>query len=440
MGKQLRVGIAKGKLTPQVPVELGGFAARTEPCSGVLDDIWVRSIFLTDGAQQLAIVSVEVIGLTPEHVTKLKEQIKHHCGLEESQILIAATHTHSAPIIDNRLIGCGKVNPEYAEFFDSMVVKTCCESMKRIIPCTMYLATGRAPDVSYNRRILLENGVVTLDEEVDESSVVRFRPVDDSLQTITMIDSEGVRIAKLVHFACHGVCMGPENTKVSSDLPGWVCRHIEDRRGAQCCIFLNGAAGDINPIRKCAGFESLRRNGNRLLNSIEQLERLNMKLMDQQTIETKLWPVEWPFKAAYDIEGFENLLSSDKTDISDPTSGECWSNHREVLVQWAQSSIEKLKNGHFTASAVMHDITIGTQRMVGLPFEVFSDIPKLITRSLQQPISVIGLANGVLGYFPDPEEVKLGGYEVTVSPVFYNQIGCLDPVEALRLIESALLK
>lgn len=437
MEKQLQVGAAKAKLTPQITVDLGGFAARNEPCSGVLDDIWARSIFLTNGKDKLAIVSVEVVGITPGHVNKLKNQIKQKCGLAEWQILIAATHTHSAPVLDDTLIGCGNVNPEYVKYFNRVVVETCCKSMQNLVPCKMHLAKGNAPDVSYNRRILLKDGTVTPDEGLDESQVARRQAVDDSLQIITMIDSEGRNVAKLVHFACHGVCLGSENTQVSSDLPGWICRHIEDAGESGCCIFLNGATGNINPINKCSGFESLKRNGDLLLAAIKTIESQGMLLMESQTIQTRLTSIQWPFKAEYDIKGFEKLLHDGKADISDPTSVERWTD-REALTKWARDSIEKLKKDHLTAFGPIQDVTLGTQRMLGLPFEVFSEVTDLLTNSIGQPISIISFANGVLGYFPAPEEIELGGYEVTISHVFYNQVGCLDAVEALKLIESAL--
>lgn len=434
---KLQIGIAKGKITPKMPVDLGGFSVRINPSSGVLDDIWARSIFLSDGQEKLAIVSVEIIGTSPKHVANLKNRIKKKCGLKESQILLTATHTHSAPIVDETLIGCGIANHEYTEFFDKVVIETCCKSMENIVPCQMYLAVRNAPNVSYNRRTLLKDGKITLDEVLDESLVERRREVDDSLQTITFIDSLGRRLAKIVHFACHGVCFGHENTKISSDLPGWVSRHIEESEQAKYCIFLNGACGDINPVDHCTGIESLKRDGYLLVDAIKRTEETGMELMKRQGIQIKITLIEWPFIAAHDIDGFEKLIVNNRADISDRTSGEGW-DMRETLVRWAKTSLEKLNKGETTAHGTVHDITLGTVRFVGLPFEVFSDVQKLISQSKKEHISVVSFANGVLGYFPDPEEYKLGGYEVAVSYVFYNQIGCLDPIKALKLLQSTL--
>ncbi|MEX2016659.1 MAG: hypothetical protein WD873_08445, partial [Candidatus Hydrogenedentales bacterium] len=54
-------------------------------------------------------------------------------------------------------------------------------------------------------------------------------------------------IATLINYQTHPVVLGPENLAISADYPGYMMNKVEAELGGQA-MFLQGAAGDINPF------------------------------------------------------------------------------------------------------------------------------------------------------------------------------------------------
>jgi hypothetical protein len=66
---------------------------------------------------------------------------------------------------------------------------------------------------------------------------------------IRITDQEQKVRAVIVNYACHPVVLGPQNSKLSADYPGVMREIVESEFGSECmCIFIQGAAGDINPL------------------------------------------------------------------------------------------------------------------------------------------------------------------------------------------------
>ena len=93
-----RAGTAKGKITPQQPFWLAGFASRTKPAEGTLHELWVKALALEDAGQQRAIViTTDLVGYPKKVADTVCGQIAEQCGLRRSQIMLTCSHTHSAP-------------------------------------------------------------------------------------------------------------------------------------------------------------------------------------------------------------------------------------------------------------------------------------------------------------------------------------------------------
>ncbi|HET6745370.1 MAG TPA: hypothetical protein VFH90_05900, partial [Candidatus Limnocylindria bacterium] len=74
-------------------VPLAGYAARTGPAVGVLDELATATLLLTSGADRLAIVAADVIGADSD----LADEVAQAAGLAQSELALCATHTHSGP-------------------------------------------------------------------------------------------------------------------------------------------------------------------------------------------------------------------------------------------------------------------------------------------------------------------------------------------------------
>src|SRR5688572_10793798 len=86
----LRAGVAVVDITPPAGLLLAGFAARSEPATGIHDLLTARAVVVGD----TAIVVADVIGIHEEMSARIRER----CVLPAGNIIVAATHTHGAPI------------------------------------------------------------------------------------------------------------------------------------------------------------------------------------------------------------------------------------------------------------------------------------------------------------------------------------------------------
>ena len=73
---------------------LAGFA-RSRAANGINDDIWARTMIIDDGKTRLALVSVDVIGITNTMLVDIRGMLPERSGI--SYLTISSTHTHEAP-------------------------------------------------------------------------------------------------------------------------------------------------------------------------------------------------------------------------------------------------------------------------------------------------------------------------------------------------------
>ncbi|HEY8743283.1 MAG TPA: neutral/alkaline non-lysosomal ceramidase N-terminal domain-containing protein, partial [Chloroflexota bacterium] len=93
----LRAGAARVVVTPPLGVSLAG-SYHDRRANGLHDDLYARALVIDDGATQVAIVSVDVIGVRSATTVAARHLIEHLCGIPGDNVLIAATHNHSGPL------------------------------------------------------------------------------------------------------------------------------------------------------------------------------------------------------------------------------------------------------------------------------------------------------------------------------------------------------
>ena len=95
----LHAGAAAADITPeQWPLSLrGSFTPRDS--GGVNDPLHARAIAVQNGAGRAVIVIVDNLGIGRETLDEIKKRAAEATGWKPEEMLIAATHTHTAPSI-----------------------------------------------------------------------------------------------------------------------------------------------------------------------------------------------------------------------------------------------------------------------------------------------------------------------------------------------------
>ena len=89
VGGDLEAGAAKVKITPPTPFWMSGYAARTHPSEGVLQDLWARALAVRDAeGNRVVLVSTDLIGLSRVISADVVVRAGKRFGLEPSEIVL----------------------------------------------------------------------------------------------------------------------------------------------------------------------------------------------------------------------------------------------------------------------------------------------------------------------------------------------------------------
>src|SRR5690606_19448987 len=114
-------------------------------------------------------------------------------------------------------------------------------------PCYASFAVGVLEGYTLLRRIPTPEGVIMSDAvQPIAPELMNRQPVDRRVHSVAFRDQHGDMIATLVHAVCHHVheMLLPH---ISAEFPGEMCLALEASGEHGMPIFLNGAAGEINP-------------------------------------------------------------------------------------------------------------------------------------------------------------------------------------------------
>src|SRR5215472_17505764 len=154
--QQMRAGAFAADITPkQWPVRLiGGFE---QPLSeSAHDRLHARAIVLYDGRQKLAFVVVDSCYLPRALFDRAKRRAEQSTGIPASHMIMAATHTHSAP--PSKSEGASAIELSYQELLESQIVQAVIEANQRLEPARIGWAVRQEPTELHNRRWWMKKG------------------------------------------------------------------------------------------------------------------------------------------------------------------------------------------------------------------------------------------------------------------------------------------
>lgn len=256
----LRAGAAAMDVTPkQFPLNMpGGFSANM--ATNAHDPLHARALVLDDGVTKLAMVIVDNLGVAPEAAKDAKTLASQRCGIKPENILVCATHTHSAPS-SNSTNG-----PPPAVAYRKVLVEGIAESIVRahgaLRPAAVGAAAHPLPEEVFNRRWFLKPSKMPLNPfgKIDQVKMnpgtgpdVLDRPAgptDPDITVLSVQDTKRKPLALLANYSLHYVGHTPR-AMVSADYYGEFARLMPSRVNGDTnfvAMMSNGTSGDINNI------------------------------------------------------------------------------------------------------------------------------------------------------------------------------------------------
>ena len=239
--------------------------------TGIHDPLYVKVLSLCDGQSEQLLISLDLCILSTEYVSDVKKAILEAYGIQESQICICVSHTHSGPVTVNAWedISGGEPLSLYKEFEREIerYLKTLKQTINAVIgyaranrrPAKTSFTTAKAK-LGFNRRGTQRDGsLVNCFSLWERSDAVLDGVVEERIPTLLfeMLEDEKYdeylcpqdpKCIVLFSVALHPVVMGKHSTQISADYPGVACKTIEKTLGPGTkAMFMLGACGDTEP-------------------------------------------------------------------------------------------------------------------------------------------------------------------------------------------------
>lgn len=427
MKNNLQAGFARVTITPPFGIPLAGYFVE-RPMDGVLDDLEICALALSDGENKAVILVADLLGIRAVDLLPVRKAIAEKLGLAVEGVFIACTHTHTAPQISENTTG--KL-PEKWHFYQDLLWTKFADAadlaFQDLAPAKMGWAVGNAPHIAFIRRYRMKDGSVRTNPGVGNPDILApIGTVDERVNLLRFVREKG-DIA-LVNFGVHPDTVG--GCKASADYPKFVRGTLETVTGCKA-LFLNGAQGDVNHVNVAPvggdnnglapqfddcdrGYDHARHMGRTIAGGVLQ-------------VYEKVQFVEDP-KLSFGSEIC--VIPSNKAEEKDlPLAREYAALHKagrddeipykgmELTTVVAEAMrMLRLEHGPEGFDLTLSALAIGPAVLVGIPGEPFTGIGRGIKDGSEFAITLpCCCTNGYEGYFPMQDAYDEGGYEARSS-------------------------
>lgn len=435
----LMAGAAAVDIAPNRPTALYGYPHVERISTGVHDPICASVLYLENGSQSAAIVSLDLLMLDGPTSRAIRAAIRERVGTPERTVFLSCTHTHSAPVTSRLLAwqddpAVPDPDPEYLEFIRVQTAAAAGEAQRRARPAELCWTTADAGGVGGNR--LAEDGPTD-----PEAGLLVTRAADG-----------GSLIGLSIIYGMHPTVLHEDSTLISSDFPHYARQEIREHYGDEAVVlYLMAPSGDQSPRHfvRSQSFDEAQRLGRKLgatvANRLGALSEDSF-LRDPQ-LDGRLREVDLPRRTIPSVCEAEELLAARRArydrfrregaDWPGIRTAECEVFGAEGTLTLAKAEergrIEELLRSYRPIQ--VQALRIGDAWLAGLPGEWFVQYSLEIKRRASAKAYPVSLVNGDLqGYIVTPEAAVAGGYEAS-GAVFAPEAGAMMVDAMLAMID-----
>ena len=238
-----RVGYGKENITPAGQVGMGGYGRSDQRLStGVLSYLYVTCIAITDADDNtILLYGMDLCGCS--NALKFRENVSKATGVPEENIMMSASHTHSAPDYGVKTSG----QSEALNKLKNGLIKAGETAMADRKEAKMYGGTIETEGMNFVRHYLMNDGTYCGDNFGSTASGYKEHAskADPMLQLIKFT-REGDNDIYLTNFQTHPHQTGGSSKyDLSADIVGEYRMHMENDLGCEV-LYFSGAGGNIN--------------------------------------------------------------------------------------------------------------------------------------------------------------------------------------------------
>lgn len=221
---EFRSGAAMRIITPDPLLPVSGGVGEPKATTEKRGELTARALVFSDGTTTIAVVGIDVLGFPSVLGDRVRKLVPR---LSAENILIGATHTHSAPDCYGFPLPSGKFTGDL-NFMQSVCEKAAQavnEAIDKLQPATLKTAVDKAAEgIAYNY----------------------YAPqlYDRRMGVMQTAGVDGQVIGTLVNYAIHPEVLGSDVGIISPDCIGPMYDQIEQKLGG-IAVFMNSAQGGM---------------------------------------------------------------------------------------------------------------------------------------------------------------------------------------------------
>ncbi len=364
VGQEIQVGAALRIITPNPLLPVSGGIGVPKPTKEKKGDLFARAMVFQQGNTRFAIVNVDNLGWTSILGNKSRALIK---GIAPENVLIGATHTHSAPDAYGfpDMSGKSYADLTYLDWCVQQIADAVNEATSKLQPASLKVAMDEAKGkIAYNYY-----------------APALYDPRCGIIQAIATTGAQaGKPIATLVNYAVHPEVLGSDRGILSPDMIGPLYQRIESTIGG-LALFMNGAQGGMvtADTRLEYGKEG---QGQKEANTWEECIRIGELLADEaMRIVAKAPVLDKP------------LLYCTSREIEFPIESEIM----RYILSHSPLKYEGKRENYI--STRLNLLNIGPAQILTVPGEALPNVGYYVKRNMATKMPFLfGLTNDAFGY------------------------------------------
>ncbi len=430
----LSVGAATSNITPPLGSSINGSMA-DQTARHIHDELHARCLVLDNGRTRIAIAVCDSCVIPREAVDSAKALAEQHTGIPAANILIAATHSHSAAT--SVAVFQSVPDPAYRAFLIARIADGIRRAANNVAPGRIGWGVGHKPEHVFNRRWHMKPGSIPPDPFGGTTDRVQMNPpqespnlvepagpTDPELPLICAQYRDGRPVSLLANHALHYVGgTGPGH--ISADYFGMFADRVQflleaDRLDPPFVgIMTNGASGNINNI-------NFRKRGP----ARQPYEQMRLVAHDVAAEAVRV-AKDAPYKDQVVMSVRQETIrlgtrrpTSDEVTRARAVLAEAQGKPLTSFAQIYANETVNMENWPEQVELILQVMRIGDAALVAIPCETFVEIGlDLKATSPFKPTLIVDLANGYNGYLPTADHHALGGYETWRARSSYLEAG-----------------
>jgi hypothetical protein len=405
-----KAGAAKVAITPEEPLWMAGYAARTRPTDGKLTELWVKALVLEDpDGNRGLVLTLDLVGIDRTLSQAVCGSLKEQYGLQREQIAICTSHTHSGPVVGRNLgplhyllldaLQRQAVDAWVAKF-QKQVDAVVGEAIGKLAPSEVSWGSGTTT-LAVNRR---ENPAATVPQWRTAGKLLG--PSDYDVPVLAVRDADGNLTAVLFGYACHATTLS--GYQWSGDYPGYAQMDLEKVHSGCVALFFAGCGADQNPLPR-GTVELAEHYGERLATAV-----------DTVLLTSQMHPVEGALRMTYaEIDlPLGTLPTRERIELNAKSENRYEVARATMLLEQIDGGTPLSQTYPYPVSAWsigddLKFVTLGGEVVVDYAIRLKSELAATSTW-------VAGYANDVMAYVPSRRVLAEGGYEGGGAMVYYG--------------------